>query len=198
MYFRARSMPVNPQTSLQVVVRDAMTQLVTRWGDLTEEQRQNWQNYAANVPWQNKLGDTIKLTGNQMYTSSNTPRIQAGLAIIDDAPTLFSVPSLTGAAVDQAGSTPFAINLVWTNPDLTEDDVVLIYASIAKSPSINFFKGPYRFNTQGPADAGLKEMHPNPTWVTGQRIFVRAQITMADGRLSSSWRGNALLAHTPI
>lgn len=199
MYFRARSMPVNPQTSLQTVTRDALNQTVTRWGDLTDIQRENWANYANNVPWQNVLGDTIKLTGNTMYSSCNCPRIQAGLTIIDDAPTLFNTPAIVSPAVVQDGTTPFGIEFQFDSADVEATDVILVYVSIPKSPSINFFKGPYRFNAQGTGTGpGIVALVPNPTWVIGQKLFVRARISYTDGRLSPNWRGDIILDHTPV
>jgi hypothetical protein len=191
-------MPVNPQTGLQQVVRNALSLLTTRWGDLSDDQRANWAVYAANVPWVNTLGDSIRLTGNQMYTSCNTPRIQANLSVIDEAPTLFSTAALQGAGVDQNPTTPFHISFQWESGDLTDDDNVLIYASIARSPSINYFKGPYQYQGAGMGSGGNFVLVPNPSWVTGQKIFLRARISYADARLSSSWLGSYVLAHTPI
>lgn len=198
MYFRARSMPVNPQTSFQTAIRNAFTQCVTAWGDLTPDQRENWQVYAANVPWTNTLGDSIRLTGNQMFTSCNTPILQIGNPIILDAPTLFNAPAIALPVLSQAAGTPFAVSFAFDNTDLETFDSVIIYASIARSPSINFFKGPYRFNNSTGGGVATQVLIPNPTWVEGQKIFVQCRISYGDGRLSPIWRGDMILTHTPV
>lgn len=198
LYMRARAIPTNPGTALQTIVRNAFSTLTTRWGTLTDTQRANWAIYANNVPWKNTLGDSIKLTGPTMYVGSNTPRIQAGDSIIDNAPTSFTVPAIASPDLYQDVLTPFAVNFALDTGGLDPTDLIYLYASTAKSPTINYFKGPYQFNSKGNGTTPIMALLPNPTWTIGQKMFLRAQISYADGRLSPSWTGSLILAHTPV
>lgn len=200
MVMRARSMPVNPSTALQQAVRNATSLLAGRWSNnLTEEQRENWAVYAANITVKNKLGDSIKLSAMPMYIRCNVPRLQASLTAIDDAPTVLSLgdPVYQGE-ISQNPMTPFGITFTWTESTLTTEDSVLVYASIARSSSINFFKGPYRYNGKAVGSAESIALAPNPTWVEGQKIFLRAQVAYADGRLSPSTTYSFVLTGTPV
>jgi hypothetical protein len=197
MTLRARSMPVNPSTARQQVVRDAVASLSTRWSTtLTENRREQWSLYAKNVGVKNALGDTIHLSGISMFVRCNTPRVQAGLTPVDDGPAIFQLGDPpTELEITQAATTPFAVTASWVHSGVP--GTLLMYVSQAKSPSINFFKGPYQFNGSDDAGEGGLELVPNPTWVQGQKIFARARISYADGRLSSSAYTTFILTQTP-
>ena len=96
MYLRGRAVPVNRNTAQQQAVRTSLAQLTTLWQTtLTAVQRAAWATYAANVTVVNSLGANINLSGNNWYVAVNQPRLQAGLARIDTAPTTFNTGSLT-------------------------------------------------------------------------------------------------------
>jgi hypothetical protein len=199
MVMRARSMPVNPRTALQQVVRNAFAQLAVRWVQtLTEDQRIGWADYGAAVTRRNKLGDQFHLSGLAEYQRANVPRVQAGLAIIDTAPGVFdSGEPLDNFRLSQSITTPFAVTALWGAIDDTDANV-LIYVSKPRNQSINFFKGPYQFNAVEAAEDTPTILTPNPTWVKGQVLFVRAQISYSDGRLSPDSNVRFVLEETPV
>lgn len=194
MYVRARSTPTNPNTPQQQTLRSIMTQLSTRWtGGLTIAQRTGWETYAANVPLIDRLGEPRTVTGMNMYNRSNVPRLQAALARIDDAPTVFDLGSFTAPsvqAIDTVAGTAdiaFATGDEWVNED---GAALLLYASRPQSQAINFYKGPFRFaaavlgNSTTPPTSPATINLPFPV-TTGQRVFFRGNVTRADGRLST-------------
>ena len=66
LYLRARSIPVNPQTPAQNLVRSFFGGLATRWRQtLTEQQREFWTIYGTTVEYTNPLGDLIRLSGHR-------------------------------------------------------------------------------------------------------------------------------------
>lgn len=71
-YFRQYRIPTDPQSSTQMQRRAAMAASVVAWKGLTDAQRETWNVYAANTPWLNRLGETVYLSGFQMYCRSNT------------------------------------------------------------------------------------------------------------------------------
>lgn len=198
LYIRARTIPVNPNTALQQAVRNIVSQLSNLWVDtLTIAQRDAWKLYADNVQVQGPLGDAITLTGLNMYVRSNTARLQAALPRVDAAPTIFDVGDFTNPsfALDEPADevdVTFINTDAWANED---DSSMLVYSSRPVSPSINFFKGPYRFAGKIDGDAITPPTSPAaialPQGVSaGQRVFLRVAVSRADGRYSNPFRGS--------
>lgn len=197
-YIRVRAVPIDPGSAEQIVVRNALTTLVTRWGDvLTPAQRDLWDIYATNVPVTNPLGNEIFLTGINHYTRSNVTRIQTGVGIVDDAPTVFNLGSFTPPTINIAP--PLALSTAFDNTDAWANEVggfMFVYGSRPQAPTINFFKGPYRF-----ADTVIGDLTTPPTspqigtlpfaFATAQQGFFFSRVGRADGRLSSLLRTSA-------
>ena len=193
MYIRNRTMPVNPNTANQQAVRSAMAQLTSNWSNvLTAGQRLRWNNYAANVPLINKVGDPINVTGLNMYVRSNIPRLRAGLTSIASGPTNFTLADLAPISIvaSEAGA----------DLDLTFDDTqtwvdlgaasMIVQIGIQQSPTVEFFAGPFNFLDTIDGNATTAPTSPATIAVPGaltetNRLFVRARLSQADGRLST-------------
>jgi hypothetical protein len=146
LYIRARANPVNPASAEQTAVRTIFGNLSTRWQSLTDDQREAWTTYAINVTVTNSLGEQITLTGHQMYIRNNSARMQVGLSPVDDGPIIFASDVLSPVAcsvatADDAISVTFEATDDWVGDS---DGGLLVYSSRSVSPTINFFKGPYR------------------------------------------------------
>jgi hypothetical protein len=199
MYMRARAIPTNPNTTFQQTIRGFVSALVDHWGNtLTQVQRDAWILYANNVPLLNSLGEPINVSGLNMYVRSNVPILQGSLPRADAAPTDFNLGEYTNPsfALDEPNDeidVTFVDTDAWANED---DSAMLIFTSRAQSPTINYFKGPYRL-----AGAILGDGITPPTSpavlglpfvvAPGQRIFARAEVVRADGRLSADFLGQA-------
>lgn len=196
-YTRRRAIPVNPGTPQQSAVRSFMSQLTSLWGNtLTAAQRAAWDTYALNVPLPNALGEPRNVGGLGMYIRSNVPRLQAAQTRIDDGPTVQNLGDYTAPTVDSVTSVGEVIVLSfdalddWANED---DAAMLVYTSRAKSPTINFFKGPYRFAGLIAGDAVTPPVSPFPIVgqfpvAVGLQTFIRVTVSRADGRLSAEFR----------
>lgn len=196
-YFRARVVPVDPQTARQVAVRNALTQLVAAWTNtLTLTQRNAWNLYALNVPVIDVLGQTISLSGQQHFIRSNVPRIQTlgtGIAgAVLDGPTIFNTGEVDTLA-SFAMAAPFTSTYTFdaTLPWVSEDNAFLLsWYGRPINASVSFFKGPYRI---GPEIAGEVAMPPTSpvvqivafVYTAGQKVFAYSRISRADGRLSA-------------
>jgi len=194
---RARAIPVDPGTSYQTAIRNALVVASTRWGStLTQAQRDAWEVYASAVSVKNALGDSINLSGLNHYVRSNAIRIQTGLPIVDDGPTVYSLPSFTDPsfAIDEPNDevdVSFTATDDWANED---DAAALVYASRPMAPTINYFKGPYRFASSIEGDSVTPPTSPAAIVLpfvvtTGQQMGFRFRVSRADGRLSPSFRG---------
>lgn len=198
-YFRAKVIPVNPQTDGQTEVRNALTQLVDAWKNvLLGPKRNGWNLYAENVPVADSLGQSIFLSGQQHFIRSNVPRLQflgTGIAgAITTAPSLFDTGEIDSSAsmtltAPSALAFTFDNTLAWANED---DSLMIIYSGRPVNLSIFFFKGPYQIAGAVLGDGTIPPVSPaalttQQAYVAGQRIHTYARISRADGRLSAKF-----------
>jgi len=193
MYFRARSVPVNPQTAQQIAIRNALSTLTTAWQEtLTDAQREAWTTYAENVLLPDALGEPRNVGGIGMYVRSNVPRLQAGLPRVDDGPVVFDQASFTAPTTSITDDLTMNLTVTFDSGDawVAEDDAaMLVYTSRQQAPSINFFKGPYRL--AGTIAGNLATPPTSPATLTtafpaavANAMFSQFRVTRADGRLS--------------
>lgn len=140
-YLRRRAVPTNPNTTQQQAVRSALTSLVASWQSLTAAERAAWATYAENTPRTDSLGQSIVLTGQQQYVSSNTARIAAALARVDAAPTEFNRGNPATSVADIAVGATTAISV---EGGASFAGNALVYLGRPISVARNFYKGPYR------------------------------------------------------
>lgn len=196
MYRRARSIPTNPDTSLQQASRNAFGMLAAYWRDtLSTAQRDAWSNYAEQSPIVDKLGDPLVLTGQQMFIRSNQPRARAGEALVAAGPTTSGVGVLTPAStynLDNFGGSNFLLPFDNTDAWAGESGGFLM-AQISDQfgASINFFKGPYKLlgavaGAGTPPTSGTSFANPWGTAFDETRfVFLRLCASGADGRLTN-------------
>lgn len=196
-YIRARTTPVNPQSSRQNAIRTAISALSQQWSNtLTQAQRDVWEVYAAAITRANKLGAQIKLTGFNHYIRSNAPRLQGGDPIVEDGPTTLTLPGadpVFECEVDEANqeiSITFDPLLAW---NIIDDGFMFIAMSIPKATGTNFIGGPFRVagaidgNTASPPTSPQILSVPFPV-AEDQALVCRARISEADGRLSDTFQ----------
>lgn len=191
-YFRGLTVPVNPNTAQQQAVRNALSSLQVLFANtLTLAQRVGWQTYATNTPVTDALGDSITLTGQQMFVKCNTLRSQAGLTIIAAPPGVYGLSGITipVPTIIAAGTTA---SVAFTNTDAWAGEIggaLLVYASRPMGATINYFKGPYRYAAKV---AGAVSPPASPSVVTlpftigsaGTKMGFRFVAVRADGRPS--------------
>lgn len=159
LYLRGRTIPTNPNTARQQIIRSVVGGLMDSWNMvLSESQRQGWRDYAAAVPVTDTLGQTMNLSGVNWFVKvlslANQMRA-SGLAALtnlpietDPAPSLFN----TGATVSEVtifeadfttppGQLNIQGNLVNEN-DAAGQLAIFIGAPV--TPGTRFYKGPYQ------------------------------------------------------
>lgn len=203
-YMRARSVPVNPQSSRQVAARNRLQSLAGNWSEtLTDSQREAWRSYAQTVSWLNPLGDVVTLTGINMYCRGNTAVLQAGGTRIDDGPAASGLPTAeqslgaSGSEATQVISVTFDDTAAWCDLD---DAFQLLYMGIPVSPAIQFFNGPWRYIEAIAGDSAAPPSSPHACtagntpfpFQEGQQIFIQSRILLPDGRLSTTARTSFL------
>ncbi len=201
-YARNRTIPINPSTLAQNKIRGTAANLKAAWiNDLSLAERNAWNEYAANVSMVNRLGEAVNLSGYNQFCRTNAALLYQDKAIIEAAPTEFSVgeqdPTLAvaGTADDQKIQVTFDDGLAWAGE---VGGYMLLQMGLPQNPSVNFFKGPWKTigNIPGAAEApsSPQEFASAYTIAAGQRIFLQARIIRADGRLSAPFRAFGLCA----
>ncbi len=201
-YVRAKTIPTNPASPFQEAVRNIVAFLTGNWNiNLTAAQRATWKTYADNVNWTDKQGQQITLSALAHYVRSNVPRLQAGLARVDDAPFImalatFGNPAFGFAAATQEAAVQFLTGNNWVD---TDGSAMLVYISRQQLPTIDYFKGPYRFAAAILGDSATPPTSPAAIAAPfagdiGNRVFFKVSVTEADGRLSEPFRDFAVSA----
>ncbi len=131
--------PANPKTAKQEVVRSAFAQSSAGWSNLTEAERQNWNNEAPNVVNTGVFGNRNQ-SGKNLYTATNVALAVAGL------------PAITSPG---QRTLPIAMsNVVWT--------VVIGAMEITVDAEEMFYLGKIVVKATKPQSAGTSKF-PKPT-----------------------------------
>ena len=202
-YVRAGTIPVNPNSPQQVIVRAVLAQLMVRWAQtLTPAQRIAWETYANAVAVVNRLGESIKLSGVNHYIRSNSLLLRAGDPVVDDGPTVLALPdqdpTIAITASVAAGTISVAFNdaLNWA---IIDDGHMHVFMGRPQNPTRNFFGGPWRIADTLDGNTAIPLVSPQVvtppfTLVEGQKIWVQFRIQEPDSRLSNLFRDDALVA----
>jgi len=202
-YARAKTMPVNPDTIYQQNARSAITVLVERWREtLTDAQRAAWATYAAAVAMTNRLGEVIHLSGFNHYVRSNALLAQDGQTIIDAGPTELAIPAMDPAFAVSASVATQLISVVFDDTfEWLDEDGGFMWVSqgVPQNATRNFFAGPYRFMDSIDGDSVTPPTTPETmtapfALVLGQKVWCKARIQRADGRLSGEMLDSCIVA----
>jgi len=200
-YVRNGPSPINPQTSYQVAVRNAMSLASTRWNDMAATARSGWNSWAQNNPVQNRLGESIRLQGNAAFVSLNSRLAFLGVAIVDTPPAVGAPnPLLTLVPTFDIGAGAFQV--AYTATPLAAGHKLWVLGCRPMSLGVSFVKNRLRhFITGGAAGAtpldienafGLRFGVP----AVGENIVVRAAVLGVDGQLSAFIEARALVTTT--
>jgi len=158
-YIRNRVTPINPASARQESVRENLSALSKDWGaQLTEAQRDAWTAFAAEWPVTDVFGQTVVLTGEQMYVRLGVRATQAGLPVLAAAPldqNVDTLLTLSGAFDVGVGSLAEA---TFTPTPLGAGQRLQLFATAPMPPGINFVKNRLRLlqtfaaATASPAD----------------------------------------------
>lgn len=197
-YARARTKPINPMSSGQVLIRSCVAQLAQRWNNtVTDVQRIAWQTYADAVAMKNRLGETIYLSGFNHYIRSNVIRKQTTAAVADAAPTTLSLPEQDTTFAVTASVAANKLSITWDGalPWVSiPNSLIAVYMGVPQMATRNFFNGPWQLSgCIAPASAHPILLDPPFTLVAGQKIWVYGRISEANGRLSEPFRDDTII-----
>jgi hypothetical protein len=184
-YQRTRATPVNVNSAAQQAVRNTLVELSVGWKALTSVQREAWESFALAHPRVDSLGQSITLTGHQMYVGQNGVLMRAGLASVDvpDNTAPPEPPALGASTLTAAGfSVAFGASTVPAGQALVLETSPPLSAGRAFSNDFRVVKvrAAAAANTLVKADMEAK-------WGTlsaGQKFFIRASIVDEGGLYS--------------
>lgn len=105
LYVKRRAVPVNPTTTRQTAVRTVLSTLSTGWGALTATQQAQWKNWADLHPFQDALGSSFFLSGQQAYIALNARVLDLGGVAVATPPVTNDPASLITFAATPSAST---------------------------------------------------------------------------------------------
>jgi hypothetical protein len=88
-YVRELAIPVQPQTSYQVLQRGRISSSSAGWRALTAGQRLQWNGYAAMVTRTDRLGTPLQYNGFTAFMLLNSERLVCGKSPLTDPPILW-------------------------------------------------------------------------------------------------------------
>lgn len=202
-YIRPRTKPINPNSARQQNIRAVLAALTERWSDtLTAVQRAAWNLYGAGVVMKNRLNADIHLTGFNHYIRSNAVIVLGAGTPYDDGPVIFQVPghdpdfAITASEATQLITYTYDATLDWAN----ETGGFLWYSQgQPQNAQRNFFGGPWQWGGGLVGVTGAPPASPLIRGVSfaiaeGQHQWVFARIQRADGRISTPFRADVLVA----
>lgn len=183
-YMRTRVAPIQPNTTRQGTIRNAMALLQNVFaGTLTANQRSQWTSFAENNTRPNRLGEQIRLSAINMFIRINSIRKAAGVSTLTVPPTgscETGGPTITVAATTAAGLTITAIS-----PALSAGDILVFQCSGPLSNVVNFFKGPWAYcNYYKSTDTTPLTVVAIGAFVIGNRFKYRYRYQSATGQMS--------------
>lgn len=127
-YVKRRSIPTNPNSSYQQVVRAYLSTLTKAWQFLTPEQRAAWDAWADSRKQPNTLGNEVNYTGHQMFISTNMRRLQLSLPTQTVPPANDTPPSLSafGVILEDANT----VSVIFTPTPLGADRYLQLWQCV--------------------------------------------------------------------
>jgi len=117
-----------------------MTTNSAAWRALTDLQRAGWESLGANIQRTDSLGQTYTLNGFMAYCSVNNNKLDAGDAVVADAPAIVLPPTLLTATITLTAA---AMSVAYTTTPLGAGVRLFSFCSPQKSAG-RAFNGDYR------------------------------------------------------
>jgi len=203
-YVRQKVSPVQPRTPRQQQLRSQLSDLAKRYSTvLTDEQREAWISFAAANPVIDVFGDSITLTGINMYQKINNLRRLMGLPILDNPPADLSVqqPTAAGLSIAYEGTPPtLKIKVTFAPSPAPTGHRVEVWATEPMKPGVMFFSHKLRLlcisgaNQASPYDITNEYIARFGSPPAGTKIGVEVRfVKEANGAQSRGLRASAIV-----
>jgi len=176
-YTRNRRSPVQPVgTGRRAFIRSRFGAASSAYGALTTSQQAAWQTFADSHPVVDSLGQSIKLTGHQMYVAVNTQLLNCLQAQVSTPPVSASVAPPVVTVFTAVASTG-VVTITMTVSGTASDFILVAFArpqSGGRSQVSAFWQADVLpGNSVGNATEGTKVVAQFGALVAGQRLFLK-------------------------
>lgn len=139
-YVRTRATPVQPRSTFQLNQRARFSTNAAGWRGITDAQRAGWAALGLMISRTDSLGQPYTLNGFGAYCCVNNNKLDAGDAVVADAPILVTPADLTTVTLT---ATSVALSVAYTATPLAAGVRLIIYVSPQASAGRKF-NGDYR------------------------------------------------------
>lgn len=133
---RNRVTPINRRSAGQTNARQILASYASGWRGITQSQRDAWNAAASNFPQTDSLGQTVILTGEQLYVRLNANLTLTGGTPITSPPIPTSFAVLTPGAVTLSAA---AFTVAFTPDPVPTGFNLVIRATAPRSAGKSFF-----------------------------------------------------------
>lgn len=175
-YYRNRRSPVQPVgTGRRSFVRSAFGTASAAWAALAPADQASWNAYAASHPITDSLGQSITLTGHQMYVGVGTSLLNCGEALPTDVPVSSATMTIVPTVFTVTAAGVITITLPGTGDAA---DFLLISFSAPVSAGVTFQKTYWQqtvvaANSVGGAGYGTAYVAQFGTIPAGTKVFLQ-------------------------
>ncbi len=194
---QSRRGPVNKQSARQSKSRTIFRQLTQYWSKtLSNVQRASWKIYGDAIDTENRLGQSVHLTGFHHFIAYNSLRLQFGDPIVNDGPTVLTLPGQDPTAGSQINFvTQQLITFFDESQPWVADDNGRLYLTMSQPKTVgtqNFNKsfrlaGVINGSSSSPPTSPQETPTPYPI-ANGCISVCKIRIAEGDGRLSNFFR----------
>ena len=145
-YVRKWVKPVNPNTPSQAGNRSVFGTLATTWRNLSQTQKDTWIGNKGQYPLTDRLGETLVLSGFQLFMKCNKTLVSAGEVQITSLPPSPSDLAVGGLDQDALSAAPWTVTAGdWTTGTVKFNPVagiagsqrIVLYASAQVGEGVN-------------------------------------------------------------
>lgn len=199
-YFRTKVTPVNPSSTYQQTVRNRLAGLSSGWRGLTAAQRASWNASVSDFSKTDIFGDIKNPSGFNLYQRLNSNLLNCGEAALSSPPASEAVDAFTSFSAAAANGAQ-TVTLTYSAA-IAADHKVLVRATPALSPGVNFVKSEFRqIDVIATADASPFSIETEyiakfgAVGAAGQKIFFElVQINTNTGQAGIPIQASAVIA----
>ena len=184
-YLRTKVTPSNPNTVAQAQARGILASLSQGWGQLTDSQRQGWNDAVKEWGTTDIFGDIKNPSGINLFVKLNSNLLSIGHPSLSDVPAKSEVPAVIVLDASYKIATD---NLSITfNSALADGYIALVRATPTLSAGVSFVKSQFRvigYENVVADNLGLvgdySAKFGNPS--VGANIYVSVQFVLLNGQ----------------
>lgn len=175
-YTRNRRAPVQPVgTGRRAFIRSSFGAASSAWASLSSADQASWIAFAAGHPITDRLGQSITLTGQQMFVAVGTQLLNCGqpLPTVPPASTTTAAPVVSVFTVTHTGTITMTLS-----PSGGASDFILVAFAAPVSAGVTFQKTFWQAdvlpgNSVGNATEGTKYVAQFGTIPAGTKVFLK-------------------------